>query len=133
MNPCVPAQPVKSDQPTDGYSAAAGRQLVQPFDRLQADDHVRPDDALLHERQQIAAAPGKRGGLAALPRVGGPRNGLPKVPSIYVGKCLHASAPRILSRVIGKSFMRRPIALLTALAIAAGDKALPDSPTLFAP
>ena len=65
--------------------------------------------------------------------LGGPRNGLPQVPSIYVGKCLHASAPRILSRVIGKSFMRRPIALLTALAIAAGDKALPDSPTLFAP
>ena len=44
-----------------------------------------------------------------------------------------ASAATILSRVIGRSFMRTPMALKTALATAAGAGTLLASPMLFAP
>ena len=108
--------------------------LIEALDRLQVDEHVGRDDAAPSQPEQIAAAAGKAtppvrpGALAATSA-----DRVLDVAGVGVGKGLHASAPRILSRVIGRSFMRRPIALKTALATAAGAGTLLDSPMLFAP
>src|SRR5262249_44854134 len=90
--------------------------------------------------EQIAAATGDghaATGVAALANQG---DGLREIPRARVGKGFHDRAPvravsaaTSLSRVIGRSFIRTPVAFATALATAAGAGTLLDSPMLFAP
>src|SRR6185436_10550396 len=118
---------------TDGEAAVRAAHLVEVLHRLERDDDVGADDALLDEPEQVAAAASVPGGTTIAAGAARERDGVLGVFGGLVGKCLHASAPRILSLVIGRSFIRRPIALKMALAIAAGDRMMPASPMLFAP
>ncbi len=83
--------------------------------------------------QQIAAAARDGSVLAAGLRLLNQSERVRKIPRVGVGEGFHASAPMILSLVIGRSFMRLPIALKTALPTAATAGTLLDSPMLFAP
>ena len=68
--------------------------------------HVRSDQIFfLHAEQVATAADSHHGGLAKL------FDRVFEVTRIDVGEGFQASAPRILSRVIGKSLTRFPIAL----------------------
>src|SRR5499427_3085913 len=128
------AQIIERYQAADRHAAgAARRHLIKTFDRLEIDEHVRRHDPLFHERKQVASAADEGAVFAVFVRLLHQRDGLLEITGISIGKCFHASTPRILSRVIGRSFIRRPIALKTALATAATAGTLLDSPMLFAP
>ena len=127
------ADRVERHQPAKRQAARRRRRLVEIPDRREPHDEVGCDDPILHHAEQIAAAAGKGDGAAAAPCVAGERDGLLEVAGVGVRQSFHASAPRILSRVIGRSFMRRPIALEIAFATAAGPRMIPDSPTVLAP
>src|SRR4029077_17160745 len=129
----MPADVVYRRVAADGEPVGRRGDLIGIAQTAQADDDVGFDDAFLDEAEQIAAAARERHGFSALVRVLGQLDGLLDVARIRVRKRFHASAPRILSRVIGKSFMRLPIALKIAFPTAPGDKIMPDSPMLFAP
>src|SRR5262249_23749857 len=99
---------------------------------------------ILDEAQHVAAAAGERDRLVCVARTLRDGDGVAKLLREGVGKRPHATppfpapedretAPTILSRVIGRSLIRRPMALNTALATAAGAGTLLDSPMLFAP
>ena len=60
-------------------------------------------------------------------------NGLAEVARVLIDQGFHAMPPTSLSRLMGKSFMRRPVALKIAFATAATAGILPASPMLFAP
>src|SRR5712691_2629067 len=129
----MPAEGVERDKSADVHAAAGLRHLIQTLDGFQVHQHVRADDPLFHHPEQIAAAAGKRRRPPVASRLLRERHRLLKITSIGIDKGFHASAPRILSRVIGRSFIRRPIALKIALATAATAGTLLDSPMLFAP
>ena len=103
----------------DVHAARCGRYLIHSFNRFQINQHIRLNDKFLHHAQKIAAAANDRRRLPIFSGLLGEGNGLLETSRILVGECFHASAPKILSRVIGKSFMRRPMALKTALPTAA--------------
>ena len=86
--------------------------------------------------EQIAAAAGERRrcGRSLLRLLDERHARAARSRGVGVGEGFHAQRlPEILSRVIGRSFMRRPMALKIALATAAGAGTLLDSPMLFAP
>ncbi len=127
------AERVERDQPADGHAASLRRHLVQAANGLEAHDEVGRDEALFHHPEQVAAAAGNRGGAAGLACVADERQRVCQIARVGVGEGFHARAPRILSRVIGRSFMRVPVALKIAFATAAGAGSLLASPMLFAP
>ena len=114
-----------------------GLDLIESFDRFQIDQNVGRDEPLLHHARADrcrrrratpcgppAAPAGQASRRAARSR------------ALALVKVFMRSRPQratILSRVIGRSFMRRPIALKIALATAADAGTLLDSPMLFAP
>src|SRR4051812_2990932 len=131
---------IEGHQAADRQAACRRRpDLVEPFDRLQADEHVWRNQPLLHHPEQVAAAASDRDRSAGAVRLGDEGHRVRDVAWPGVGESLHARSPlparaaTIFSRVIGRSFMRTPIALNTALATAAGDGTLLDSPMLLAP
>src|ERR1700681_4520888 len=125
------AESVESDKTADVYTACCSCHLVESFDRLQVNKHIRLDNKFFHEAEQIAATADKRRCLCILTRLLRERNCLLQSPRVRVGEGFHASAPKILSRVIGKSFMRRPIALKMALPTPATAWTIPASPMHF--
>jgi hypothetical protein len=68
------------------------------------------DQALFHHAEQVAAAAHRILPTRFL-QLPGELNRVFQVARIHIGKGLHASTPRILSRVIGKSRTRFPMAL----------------------
>jgi acyl transferase domain-containing protein len=137
----VAAERIERHEPADRHTTAGrGLHLIEPLDGLQADEDIRCDEPVLHHPEQIAAATGKGDALLVLTRPRDDGNGVRGIARVDVGEGFHArtsfacdSAATILSRVIGRSFIRTPIALATALATAAGAGTLLDSPMLFAP
>jgi hypothetical protein len=75
------------------------------------DQYVRCDDTFLHKSKQIASAAGEQSLPPIALGLSGERYGILKVAGVGVGKGFHTSAPRILLRVMGRSFMRCPMAL----------------------
>src|SRR3954463_15743505 len=86
----VPAERVQRYQTADGHAGSGLRDLIQLLDGLEVDDHIRRDDPLLGELQQVTAATGKRSGLSTLPRLSGERDRVSQVARVCVSKCLHA-------------------------------------------
>ena len=132
-NHIIPAQCVERDQPADIHAAVRRPDLIETFDRFQVHENIGVDDTLFDEREQVATTANERCGASFLSRLLDESRGVLEITSVGIGKSFHASAPRILSRVIGRSFMRRPIALKIALATAATAGTLLDSPMLLAP
>src|SRR5579872_12737 len=113
------AKRVKCDESADVHAAWRRRHLIEPLDRLQVYKHIRLDDKFFHQSEKIAAPTDKRSSLTILPCLLNSFYRLIESLRVRVGEGLHAIAPKILSREIGRSFMRRPVALKTALPIAA--------------
>ena len=118
----------------DREAAALRGDLIEPLDPSQADNHVWRDQAILHHAEHVAAAAGHSDGLSRPVRLLHRGDGALHISRARVPERFHVRAPdRILSRVIGRSLMRRPSALNTALPTAATAGTLLDSPMLFAP
>ena len=132
-NQLVPTESVECDQSTDPNTAPGRLNLVVPNHRLEAHHQVRFLDPLFDHAQQIASSAGVRRSGAG--RAGHSRQGhrLTQRARVRVAQRLHVNASMILSRVIGRSFIRRPIALKMAFPTAAGASTIPDSPTYLAP
>src|SRR5580704_10290823 len=124
---------VEGDETADVNAACRRRHLIEPLNRLKVNKHVRLDDKVLHQGQKIAATADKRSGLSVLSRLLDKRNCLFEGPRVHVGEGFHARASKILSRVIGRSFMRRPMALKMELPTAANAWTIPASPMHLAP
>ena len=107
----VPAQGIQCDLTTDGHTRRRLRHLVQIRHRLEIDDDVGLDNAVLHQLKHVGAATCEDGVLPRGARLLGAASRVLRRSGVRVRKSLHASAPRILSRVMGRSLMRRPIAL----------------------
>ena len=97
-------------------------------DGLQVDQHVGVDDALAHQLQQIRAATGYRRSLALPCRIGEGRKRVLHRSRVHVGEALHAAHLHECFPGDRQVSMRRPVALKTALAIAATEGMMPDSP-----
>src|SRR5579871_226149 len=90
--------------------------------------HIGFDHMLFDHSEQVAATAGRnRIGFAEL------LHRIFHIARIDVREAFHASTPRSLSREIGKSFTRFPIALKIAFATAAGDGMIVGSPNVLAP
>jgi len=119
--------------------STSGNDLIDTFHGLEIDEDIRHagsrpvHDPLLHELQEIRPSGGERDGPAVLSSRLRERHRLIQGTRVLVCESFHASAPRILSRVMGRSFIRSPVALKIALATAGGAIMMPDSPTVFAP
>src|SRR5262249_54350308 len=133
VNQRVAAQRVEGDQYADLYLVSLHRHLVKAVDSFQVHEHVRRDQALLNPSQQIAPDANGRGAAPLVPRLVEQSDRLAEVPRTSVGKGFHASTPRIWSRVIARSLIRRPIALKMALATAATEGIMGGSPSALAP
>src|SRR6185295_11356866 len=94
-------------------------------------------DSLLDHAEEVAAAAVESGHFAFASGLLGQHHGVFRIAGICAGKGFHTrspeTAPRMRLRVIGRSFMRRPIALKIALPTAATAGTLLDSPMLFDP
>src|SRR5579864_8955309 len=132
-NQRMAAQRVKRDEAADVHAACRRRHLVESFNGLQIYKHIRLDNKFFHHSQKIAATTDKRCGLSILPCLLNSFYRLVESLRVGVGKGFHASAPKILSREIGKSFMRWPIALKMALPTPATAWTIPASPMHLAP
>src|ERR1700730_11128225 len=127
------AESVEGDETADVNAACRRRHLIEPLNRLQVNKHVRLDDKVLYQCQKIAATADKRSDLSLLARLLDKQDCLFESLRVDVGEGFHARAPKILSRVIGRSFMRRPMALEMAWARAATAWTIPASPMHLAP
>src|SRR5438093_13130136 len=127
------ADRIERCESADPQPATFGLDLIEALDRLQIHDRVRRDQTILHHPEHVAAAAHDRRSAAGLPRLLRERDRALQIRRVRVAEGFHASTSRILSRVIGRSLMRRPIALNTAFATAATAGTLLDSPMLFAP
>src|SRR5207244_7306507 len=117
----------------DIHAAIHRLHLIEPTDGLEVHEYIRRYDPLFDQTEQVASTADNRCRSTLLLRLLEEGDRVLEITSIGIGKSFHASAPRILSRVIGRSFIRRPIALKIALATAATAGTLLDSPMLFAP
>ena len=99
-------------------------------DPLEIDEDIRRRQVVLEHSQQVAASPddgsARAGRVETLYRLG-------QGPRIDIRETSHASASRTRARVIGSSLIRRPVALKTALPMAATTGMTGGSPTFFAP
>src|SRR5580700_7615368 len=113
------AKSIECDETADVYAGRRRRHLIHSLDRFQVNQHVRLNNKFFHHSQKIAAAADQRRRQSIFSRLLREGNCLLQSLRVLVGEGFHAVAPRILSRVIGKSLMRRPMELKTALPTAA--------------
>src|SRR5262249_45366486 len=105
-NEIMPAQGVQGDEATDVHTVICRLHLIETLYRFQIHKDIWPDDALFNEREQVASSSDECGCVPLLACLLGQRHRMLQITSIGIGKRFHASAPKILSRVIGRSFMR---------------------------
>ena len=125
------AEPRERHQPADpqfGRSRHDGGQAVRSGKRPEVHEDVGRRQVVLDHPEQVAAA-ADRGRPATLQTL----HGVGQACRIHVGERSHASASSTRSRVIGSSRSRRPVALNTALPMAATTGMIGGSPTFFAP
>src|SRR6185436_11323541 len=122
------------DAGADAETGPGGLDLVEAADRLQVDEHVGFDDAVLHQvEERRAAGERERAGAEGL-------DGLFLGLRALVGEGFHGGSPYFFARaertrrgVNGRSPTRTPTALVTALAIAAAPGMYGGSPMPMTP
>src|SRR5579872_7210036 len=119
QNQRMMAQSIQRDQAADIDGYVRYGHLIQTLDRSQMNQNIGRDDPVLDHTQQIAAAAGDYCLAAIGSRLLGERHRLPEIARISIDQGFHANAPTSLSRRIGSSFMRCPVALKIALPTAA--------------